>query len=90
MRQFIVVEQEPPSQYHDRLRGTIGGGTGGVTWESPSYRVIGLVGSTYNEDQLRKWAHDVFGVPLRATMPKIAAAIAKGGWMMLERIDPET
>jgi hypothetical protein len=48
-----------------------------------------LTGATYSEETLRKWANEVWGTPLDAPIERVAADIAKGGWGLLEMIQPE-
>ena len=53
--------------------------TAGLEKANPLYRTMVIRGSTYTQEEYRKWAVNVLGAESNSSMAELAKACARGG-----------
>lgn len=83
---FFVVFERAPDAPRSQILGTTSVSI--IDWNNDMYRRLEFAGCTYSEASLRRWANSRWGVALDAPISEIATNVAKGGWSLMERINP--
>ena len=51
---------------------------------NPLYRTMVIRGSTYTQEEYRKWAVNVLGAESNSSMAELAKACARSGWKTIQ------